>query len=267
MTYVFPSQGPAADGLLARCDIRVRLIVALAAIAAIVASTSVALGLVALACSLAGMFAMRMPPRVVVHRLAGPLALAALVLLMQTFMTGTTLMATIDLGLCRLTATAEGFRAGTLIACRVLGSLGIAMLLCQGTPAAEILAALRWARVPRTWIEIAVLMYRYLHVFFEQATCIASAQRVRLGYSGLRRSFQSLGGLAGMVVLRSFDQAERSHEAMTARGYQGACLFLPAAVAAAPSGHRRHGIGPHRRGLPARRKVAHVNAQPRPNRH
>ena len=101
------------------------------------------------------------------------------------------------------------------------------MILCHGTPAAEILAALRWARVPRTWIEIAVLMYRYLHVFLEQAACVASAQRVRLGYSSLRRSFQSLGSLAGMVILRSLDQAEKSHEAMTARGYQGH-LPLPA---------------------------------------
>ena len=88
---------------------------------------------------------------------------------MQTFMTGTTPLASIDLGFWRLTATREGFSGGALIASRVLGSLGIVMLLCQGTPAAEMFAALRWARVPRTWIEIAVLMYRYLHVFFEQA--------------------------------------------------------------------------------------------------
>jgi cobalt/nickel transport system permease protein len=99
--------------------------------------------------------------------------------------------------------------------------------MCQGVPVAEILSALRWAKVPRTWIEIAVLMYRYLHVFFEQATCVVSAQRVRLGYSNRRRSFQSLGNLAGIVVLRSLDQAEKSHEAMTARGYRGH-LPLPA---------------------------------------
>ena len=70
-------------------------------------------------------------------------------------------------------------------------------------------------------------MYRYLHVFLEQAACVRSAQRVRLGYGNLRRSFQSLGSLAGMVVLRSLDQAEKSHEAMTARGYCGH-LPLPA---------------------------------------
>jgi cobalt/nickel transport system permease protein len=88
----------------------------------------------------------------------------------------------------------------------------------------ELAAALRWAKVPATWLEIALLMYRYLYIFFEQAVCVVSAQRVRLGYSNLPRSAESLGRLAGIVILRSFDQAERSHEAMMARGYRG---FLP----------------------------------------
>ena len=213
--------------MLARCDIRVRLIVALTTVVAIVVSTNVAFGLIALVCSLAGLAAVRTPPKVLMHRLMAPLVIATLILLMQTFVTGATPMAKLHLGFCQLTATREGFRAGSLIACRVLGSFGIVMLLCHGAPVAEIFAALRWARVPRTWIEIAVLMFRYIHVFHEQALCVASAQRVRLGYSSLRRSFQSLGGMAGMVVLRSLDQAERSHEAMTARGYQGQ-LPLPA---------------------------------------
>ena len=209
------------SGLLPGCDIRVRWIVGLTAIVATVMSTSIVFGLVALACSLAGAAAVRMPPKIVAMRLYGPLVLGAFVLLLRTLMTGATPMATIDLGLCRLTATREGFGSGVLIACRILGSVGIAMTLCQGTPAAETLATLRWARAPRTWIEVAVLMYRYLHIFFEQAACVTSAQRVRLGYSNLRRSFQSLGSLAGMVLLRSLDQAEKSHEAMLARGYQG----------------------------------------------
>jgi len=201
--------------------------VALTAIVAIVMSTCIEFGLIALGCSLAGLAAARTLAKVLMHRLMGPLALVVLMLLMRTFMTGATPVAAIDIGLCRLTATREGFWGGALIASRVLGSFGILMILCQGTPAAEMLAALRWARVPRTWIEIAMLMYRYLHVFLEQAACVTAAQRVRLGYSDLRRSYQSLGSLAGMVILRSLDQAEKSHEAMTVRGYRGH-LPLPA---------------------------------------
>ncbi len=136
-------------------------------------------------------------------------------------MTGTTPVASIDLGFWRLIATREGLLGGALIACRVLGAVGIVMVLCQTTPTQELFAALSWAKVPHTWIEIAALMYRYLYILLEQAACVVSAQRVRLGYCGLRRSFQSLGSLTGIVILRSLDQAEKSHEAMMARGYRG----------------------------------------------
>jgi cobalt/nickel transport system permease protein len=47
------------------------------------------------------------------------------------------------------------------------------------------------------------------------------AQKARLGHATYRGRLQSLGGLAGIVMLRSIDQAQRTHEAMVARGYQG----------------------------------------------
>jgi len=222
------SSHPCGNGHpLVRCDVRIRLIVALAAIVAVVTSTGIGLGLLAFACCLAGMASARTPVRSLVSRLSGPLALAALVCLLQTFMTGSTPWGNVDLGPWRLTASREGFHCGVLVAFRVLGSLGIVMLLCQGTTAEELLAALVWARVPRTWIEIALLMHRYLHVLFAQAVCVVAAQKVRLGHQGLRRSLRNAGNLAGIVVVRSLDQAERTHEAMVARGYQG-CLPVPA---------------------------------------
>jgi cobalt/nickel transport system permease protein len=209
---------------LARCDIRVRIIVALAAIVAVVMSHCLWFGLIAWACCLVGLAVLRMPPTTLAGRMVGPLALAAVVFAARTLMTGMTPIARIDIGFVQLTATREGLYGGALIACRVLGAWGIVMVLCHDASMRELAAALRWAKMPHTWIEIAVLMYRYLFIFFEQAVCIMSAQRVRLGYSTMRRSFQSMGTLAGTVILHSFDQAERSHEAMTARGYRG---FVP----------------------------------------
>jgi cobalt/nickel transport system permease protein len=141
-------------------------------------------------------------------------------------MTGTTPLGHVELGFWRLTATREGLLAGALIASRVLGSLGIVILCCHGAAIHEVLAALRWARVPRTCLEIAMLMVRYVHILFEQAGSELAVQKVRLGYNGMRRSFRSTGSLAGIVMLRALDQAEKSHEAMLARGYQGV-LPLP----------------------------------------
>jgi cobalt/nickel transport system permease protein len=202
------------------------MIVALAAILAAVISTCIGFELVVLMCCLIGLAAARTSPKVLTSRMLGPMALAAVVFLTRLFMTGTTPMADIDLGLCRLTATREGFWGGALIASRILGSLGVVMVLCQNASMHELFAALRWAKVPHALIEIAMLMYRYLFILFEQASCVMAAQRVRLGYGTSRRSIQSAGSLAGIVILRSLDQAEKSHEAMMARGYRGV-LPLP----------------------------------------
>ncbi len=218
---LFSTDGPPERHRLARCDVRVRLIVALAATVAVVMSTCVWFGLVAFACCVVMLAALGTSPKTFASRLLGPAALATVVFVTRALMTGTTPLANIDLGPWQLTATREGVLGGALIACRVLGSVGIVMVLCQTTPTQQLLAALSWARVPHTWIEIATLMYRYLYILLEQAASVVSAQRVRLGYRGLRRSFQSLGSLAGVVILRSLDQAERSHEAMMARGYRG----------------------------------------------
>jgi cobalt/nickel transport system permease protein len=218
-----PSHGRSA---LAGCDLRVRLILAVAAILAVVLSDCIWFGLVALGVSVAALAATRPPFPMILHRLLGPLILAALVFLTQAFLTGTTPAAEFDLGRYRLTATREGLQRGGLIASRILGSLGMVTLLCRNASMPELAAALRWARVPNTWIEIALLMHRYLHVFAAQAACVVSAQKIRLGYSRFGLAFRSAGTLAGLVVLRSLDQAERTHEAMIARGYRGS-LPLP----------------------------------------
>jgi len=178
--------------VLSSCDIRVRLILTLAAILAVVASSSVCFGLTVLVCSLVALGMVRTSFGEILYRLAGPVAIASVVLIARAFLTGTTPWAEFDLGVCRLTATREGFWAGALIASRILGSLSLVALLCRNASMRELSAALRWARLPHAWIEISLLMYRYLHVFSSQAACVVSAQRVRLGYRNLRRSRASI---------------------------------------------------------------------------
>ncbi len=58
----------------------------------------------------------------------------------------------------------------------------------------------------------------------ESVSGVMATQWVRLGYRGLRRSLKSLGTLSGAVFVQS---AQKTHEAMMARGYQGRMLFGP----------------------------------------
>lgn len=71
---LFSAGGPHNRHALAGCDVRVRLMVALAATVAVVMSTCAWFGLIALACCLVGLAALGTSPKAFAGRLLGPLA-------------------------------------------------------------------------------------------------------------------------------------------------------------------------------------------------
>jgi energy-coupling factor transporter transmembrane protein EcfT len=56
---------------------------------------------------------------------------------------------------------------------------------------------------------------------------LVAAQKVRLGYSGIKRGLSSLTIVAGTVIVGSLDQAERTNDAMMMRGYRGTIPMAP----------------------------------------
>jgi cobalt/nickel transport system permease protein len=214
---LFSMRHISGDRRLGRLDARIKLLVALAAILAVLLSTHVWLPLAASACCAAILLASGAPLGSMFAALAGPLGLAMVVCLLRAFMIGATPLVSFDVGPWRLILTSEGLMDGGLIASRVLGSMSVIIVLCATTPAGGIFAALR----------LAMLMYRYIFTLFDQALSVLSAQKIRLGYAGLRRSLRSMGTLGGVVLLRSIDQAEKTHESMVVRGYEG-LLPIPA---------------------------------------
>jgi cobalt/nickel transport system permease protein len=208
-------------GRLTRLDVRVQLAMALTAILAVAASTRAWLPALVVFGSLIALAVLRVPPGSVLGRLAAPLGLAAVICILRAFTTGRTPWLSFHLGGWRLVATREGLADGLLIGLRVLASMGVLLVLGAAAPVHKICAALRWARLPHALVEVAMLMYRYIFLLLDDTAAVLSAQKVRLGYVSLRRSVASLGSLAGLVMLRSLDQVDRTHEAMLARGYQG----------------------------------------------
>ncbi|MEK7852030.1 MAG: CbiQ family ECF transporter T component, partial [Deltaproteobacteria bacterium] len=114
-----------------------------------------------------------------------------------------------------------GIGEGLMMASRILGAVSLILLLSTTTPVDALLKALTWFRVPRTWTDVGLLTYRYIFVLIEDAYVVYSAQRVRLGYLGIRRSLESFGTLTGTIVIRAYDQAIATSQAMRLRGYVG----------------------------------------------
>lgn len=100
-----------------------------------------------------------------------------------------------------------------------------AVLLLISTVGMDQLAvSLRQMRVPRLFVTTLLLIYRYLTVLGGESSRIQRAYALRApSHSGVR--FHVWGSLAGHLLLRSFDRAERVHQAMLLRGFNGAFHF------------------------------------------
>ncbi len=209
------------DNAFTRMDVRVKLLITGIGIFAVILSGNAAFGILMFAVSVSCMVAVRIPLKIMLIRLALPLAMALLMVVIKSFLPGLGKDILFHFAGMEIAASGDGFRDGILVASRVMGASGIALLLGFVTPAYQLFAGLGWFRISSAWVELAMMTYRYIFVLLEVASEMAAAQRVRLGYAGWSRSLSSFSTLAGGVVLRSAEQATSTHEAMLARGYCG----------------------------------------------
>ncbi len=115
----------------------------------------------------------------------------------------------------------DGLNTGLLVFSRIMGGFSCLAFLALTTPLNEIFQELERLRVPRAFTEIALLMYRSVFIFLEEASVMYHAQDTRLGYSGIRNSYRSLGLLAGNLFIRSWLRGEALYRSMESRCYQG----------------------------------------------
>lgn len=214
------------EHFLSKVDARVKLIVALALLAMVLSYKGTMFPLLIAVMSLTLCLKMRIPVKVLVFRLAQPLFLALMVLLLKFFFSGNDAMIvfsfpTSHFPLLTLTGHRDGLMEGLLITSRILGGVSLLAAVGFATPFVEFMAALSWLRVPRPFIEIMMFAYRYLFVFLEDATTIYSAQKNRLGYTGIKKGLNSFGVLTGSLVLRGLEQSQKTADAMSQRGYTG----------------------------------------------
>ena len=191
------------DNRLTRMDARIKVILALAFLAANILMGTV-LSLLFFFINVSTLLFLKIPPRTVFIRLLEPFGVAGMVIAIKVFFGGWGAIAD-----------------AVTIASRVLGAVSIVLLLSMATPLDELLKAMSWFKVPKTWTDVALLTYRYIFVLLEDAYVVYSAQRVRLGYLGIRRSLESFGILTGTIVIRAYDQAMATSQAMRLRGYAG----------------------------------------------
>jgi cobalt/nickel transport system permease protein len=221
MFEIFTDIFACRDNALTRIDCRFKVVTALCLLAAIILSDRPWLALLCLSACSATLVYICVPPKTLCMRLGPAFGMCCMLVGLQSLLLGSTPVLSLDLFPLQVVFKKEGLIVGLFQAGRVMGAVSVMLLLSSVTPAYQIFYALRRLGVPEGWIEIALLVYRYIFCLMDQTGDIICAQRVRLGYGNFKNAFSSLGVLGGTVIVRSMDQAMRTHEAMVVRGYTG----------------------------------------------
>lgn len=203
---------------LTKIDGRIKFIIGITVLLINLITVKTWIPLTIMILSLSMLASIRIPLRMIIIRLAAPLAIASLVLLTQIFWYGQMPLFTLSLFGLSFTGYKEGLAHGFLIFSRALGGIAVVIWLSFTMSFSELLIAARWFKVPAVLIEIASFFYRYLFVLMEEATRIREAQTLRLGYNSWRNILKTTSTILGMLFIRSYDRSQTVYEAMTLRG-------------------------------------------------
>jgi cobalt/nickel transport system permease protein len=151
------------------------------------------------------------------QRLRYPGLFILIVVILIPFVTQGTVL--LDLGFVSITV--EGMRTVLLVATRFLCILTVGLVLFGTAPFLTSVQAMRSLRLPAIMVDMTLLAYRYLEELGETLTTMRRASKLR-GFQSNRfnlRVLRTWSGLAGSLLIRSYDRSERIYQAMRLRGY------------------------------------------------
>ncbi|MBI2471969.1 MAG: cobalt ECF transporter T component CbiQ [Planctomycetes bacterium] len=202
-------------------DVRVKLVYIVLLLAINLLAKNIFIPLLFLSVSFALLSSVKIPFTVVLRSMVLPLSFAVFILLIRGLHEGDKEWTSFSIMGYKVVLKEEGLRNGLQTCSKVLGGISLVILLSFTTTISQLCAGLRWFRISDTIIELLAIMYRYIFLLLDEVDTMWTAQKTRLGHTSWKKMIQSLGILGGMLVVRSFARAERTHEAMHARGYEG----------------------------------------------
>ncbi|MBU7007045.1 cobalt ECF transporter T component CbiQ [Phosphitispora fastidiosa] len=215
------------DNTFTRMDARVKVLVSVLALAAVVGLPGFKLPLFIFALTAALMLVIRVPFKIIVGRMLPPVILGIVVFIFMALFHQGSQVFSLEIQGWEIKIYGEGLILGTTVLLRIISSVSILLCLSLTTPVHELGYALIWFRIPRVIVEILLLTYRYLFVLWDEGMRIRQAQAMRLGYpdwrnpAGWKKAVNSTSTLMAMVFIRAYDRAENTFSAMQIRGYNG----------------------------------------------
>jgi cobalt/nickel transport system permease protein len=118
--------------------------------------------------------------------------------------------------------TTGGLEVAVGLTLKSVSLLSVMLVQLGSAPFHRTLRAAGDLGCPRLLVHLGNLTYRYLFLLAQEFQRIRTALRVR-GFRNrpTRRSYHTIGGVVGTLLVRSSDRAERVAQAMRCRGFDG----------------------------------------------
>ena len=120
----------------------------------------------------------------------------------------------------------ESLMMGAVLFSRVVASVSVFYFFVLSTPIIELEYILTKLKLPGIFIEIFILMYRFIFVFMGITSGIILSQNSRMGYRNYKTSFNSFYLLASSSFIKSYIFMKNSYNALLSRGYNGQLNIL-----------------------------------------
>lgn len=125
--------------------------------------------------------------------------------------------------------TTYDVRTTAEVTLRALGAVSAFYFLILSTPVGEIMTVLRRCHLPKLFLTLMYLIYRFIFILTDVWGAMNTAAQARLGYVDYRTSLHTFGGIAGNLLVLSMKRADAFYDAMEARCYDGELRFLETA--------------------------------------
>lgn len=117
---------------------------------------------------------------------------------------------------------AEGsVRNGLTLGLRSLSGISGMYFLILTTPCSQQIRVMKKIRLPAVFIELYVLTYRFIAIFFEEAILIHTAQKMRFGYNSYKNSMNSLAVLIKILFVRIMTRFKDMESILEIRHFDG----------------------------------------------
>jgi cobalt/nickel transport system permease protein len=121
-----------------------------------------------------------------------------------------------------LTVTREGVLYATRISIKSNAMMLMLIALVASTPIFTLGHAMHELGVPQKIVHLFFFTYRYIHVMHREYVRLVNSMKIRGFTPGNNlHTYRTISYMVGMLLVKSFDRAQRVHNAMLCRGFEG----------------------------------------------